>query len=136
MYVTLYVAPEGGGRMSDDLRERIWLKCAEKGHLGAWKKRYILQDMDQTAFDIEARVGLDDGYDADTVFTRIRLALQERYNLLSATSVKVIRFGELHSLISSVVGVSWVEFDSPVEDIRAGNGSILVLGSITLRQGR
>ena len=135
MYVTLYVAPEGGGRMSDDLRERIWLKCAEKGHLGAWKKRYILKDTDQIAVDIDARLGISEGYDRDAVFTRVRLALQERYNLLTATSVKVIRFGELHSLISSVAGVSWVEFDSPVEDIRAGNGAILVLGSVWLRQG-
>ena len=68
------------------------MKCAEKGHLGAWKKRYILKDMEQIAVNIDARVGVSEGYEADMVFTRIRLALQERYNLVSARSVKLIKF--------------------------------------------
>ena len=135
MRVSLYVTPEGGGKMSGALRERIWMKCAEKGHLGAWKKRYILKDMEQIAVNIDARVGVSEGYEADMVFTRIRLALQERYNLVSARSVKLIKFSEIHSIISGVAGVSWVEFDSPVSDQRAGAGAILVLGSVTLTRG-
>lgn len=135
MHVVVYVTPEGGGRMSEALKEMIWLKCAEKGHLGSWRRRYILKDMEQIPVNLEVTVGLVERHDPDSVFTNIRLKLTETYNLQGVTSIKLIRFSDIHSIISHVPGVSWVEFNSPMVDHVAGEGSILVLGSVTLRLG-
>ncbi len=135
MRVVIYVTPEGGGKMSEALKERIWLTCGAKGHLGSWPKRYILKDMTEIAVNISARVGLVEYYEPDAVFTQIRQALHSRYNLYGSEPVKIMRFSDLHSIVSGVAGVSWVEFDTPTGNEVAGAGSILALGSISLQRG-
>lgn len=134
-HVVLYVTPEGGGLMSQALRERILMECADKGHLGSWPKRYILKDMKQISVNINATVGIAEPRMTDSVFTQIRFALNEKYNLYATKSIKIIRFSDLHSLISGVQGVSWVEFNAPTGNQVARSGEILVMGSVTLTRG-
>lgn len=135
LHQVLYVVAEGGGVMSVPLRQTIMNECCAWGHLGNWPGRYILLDAEQIPVSVSARIGVESGYEANAVFTAIRTALQEHYNISNTDFFKQWNFSELHHVISSVQGVSWVEFNSPVATVNADIGEILILGTVTLTQG-
>ena len=134
-YVLLYITPAGGGSMSSQLQQSIMSECQEKGHLGSWAGRYIILDSTQKSVDITARVGILSGYAAQTVFLAVRTALQDKYSLANSSALKIWTFSDIHQTISNVEGVSWVEFSTPITNVTAATGKVLVLGTITLTQG-
>lgn len=135
LYLAIYVTTEGGGAMSSYLRQAILSQCSALGHLGTWTGRYLLFDATQIPVNINARVGITSGHTSVVVFSNIQTALQNSYGFDNATSLKDWSFSGINYVIESVTGVDWVEFNEPTTSISAGDGEILVLGSVTLTQG-
>ena len=135
LYLLVYVLPEGAGNISSQLLQKITEDLGAWGHLGNWQGRYIIRDFERTSVDIDIRVGVTQGYQSASVFSSIRTALSVAYDLNTASSLKVWSFTDFHSCVSSVAGVSWVEFNSPMTTVIADDGKILELGSITITQG-
>lgn len=134
-HILLYVTPSGGGAMSSQLRQEVLSWCAAYGHLGPWVNRYVLQDSTQQSVDITARVGISSGSIAQTVIANISTMLQSTYSMSGSRSLKAWTFSDIHSAISQVSGVSWVEISQPITNVYAMNGEILSLGTITITQG-
>ena len=134
LYLRIYVLPEGNGNISNNLLGLILDECFAWGHLGNWEGRYLVRDFEKSPVDINARVGISDGHQAEAVFSSIRTALSTLYNADTTAYLKTWLFADLHNCVSGVSGVSWVEFSTSANAI-AADGEILQLGTITLTQG-
>lgn len=135
LYLLIYVLPEGAGEISNQLLQKVTEDLGAWGHLGNWQGRYIIRNFEKTSVDIDIRVGVSQGYQPASVFSSIRTALSIAYDLNTASSLKVWSFSDFHGCVSSVAGVSWVEFNSPMATVIADDGKILELGTITITQG-
>jgi len=131
-YVALYVVPAGGGPLSDLLKSQIHAQCAQWGHLGQWKERYILLDAQTVAVNVSCRIGFAEGYNSVAVIAAVTAAINALFDVSQIGIGDTLTFSDLHSAVSSVVGVSWVEFDAPTTDVSTSTGKILTLGSINI----
>lgn len=130
-HMVLYVVPDGGGPMSTLLKQQIWAVCGEWGHLGPWKERYILLDAIADPLNIAMRIGVLPNYSPEAVQTAAITAVT---NLLAPQNRTIggrLAFTDLQKTANSVTGLSWVEFDSPKQDVTSANGHIVTPGVIT-----
>jgi len=132
LYIFLYVLPEGGGAVSEYLEGVIIEQCKEWGHFGDWAGRYIILDAVENEVDVTMSVGKLTGYQQQTVDTAIRAAI-DTFFLPENRLVGVnLNFSDLHSTVSLVPGVDWVEFDSPESTLVASEGDTFVLGTVSI----
>ncbi len=131
LHVGLFITPNGGGPASSLLKTQIAAQCAEWGHLGAWPKRYIIQDAVPVPIDVTMRIGVMAGYNADTVRAAAIAAAQAQLSADNQEIGGVLSFRDLNVVVNAVSGLSWVEFDSPIGDVVRGSGEINVPGTIT-----
>jgi hypothetical protein len=130
-HMILYVVPDGGGPMSTLLKQQIWAVCGQWGHLGPWKERYILLDAVADPLNVAMRIGVLPNYSPEAVTTA---AITSVTNLLAPQNRTIggrLAFTDLQKTANSVTGLSWVEFDSPKQDVPAANGHIITAGVVT-----
>ena len=121
--------------MTTYLREMVEAECAAWGHLGIWDKRYIHKDAIQNVVNVSATIGLHYGANPTRVISE---AITQVQTLLLPENQEIegtLDFGDLHAAIMGITGVSWVEFDTPSEDVYAGIGGINVFGTATFTIG-
>ena len=135
-YVVLYVLPEGGGAMSEALKADIWEELQEWGHLGAWEGRYLLYDPTEVAVNVTCRVGIEQGYNVNTVLTAVRTAIADQFSITNITIGDALEYSVIFDAVLAVSGVSWVDFSEPVSTVTPGVGEILVVGTVTVTQGQ
>ena len=132
LHVGLWVVPNGGGAMSTPLKAQLLAKCADWGHLGAWEKRYILQDAVEVAVDPVIRIGVSTGYPDNGVKAAVTSAVTSFFAAANQEVGGLLDYALLHQAISAVPGVSWVEIDSPTDDVVRAAGEINTAGSISV----
>ena len=135
MYVVLYVLPEGGGNMSDELQEMILAELQDWGHLGTWEGRYILLDPTEVAVNVTCSVGVIQGYVANAVLTAVRSAITDEFSVDNIGIGSPLDFDSMHDAILGVDGVAWVNFTTPISTITPGVGEIYTVGTLTVTQG-
>lgn len=132
LHIVLYVVPEGGGLISDYLRELILASVTSWGTLGVWENRYILKEPTLVPVDITLRVGISQGYSSNVVTTAVVTALED---LLSPDNREIggtLTFSELHLTVSAVPGVSWLDYDDPIIDTEVEYYEMITAGTITV----
>jgi hypothetical protein len=130
-HMILYVVPDGGGPMSTLLKQQIWAVCGEWGHLGPWKERYILLDAVADPLNVAMRIGVLPNNSPEAVTSA---AITSVTNLLAPQNRTIggrLAFTDLQKTANAVTGLSWVEFDSPKQDVPAENGHIITAGVVT-----
>lgn len=132
MYVFLYVVPDGGGPLSTYLRGLITAACREWGHMGTWSQRYIVEDAAEVPVAVSARIGVLDGYQTQIVRAQASAAISGVFAPELLTVGGGLDFVTLHSAVSAVPGVSWVEFITPATSVAGTVGSILTAGTISV----
>ena len=132
LYVVLYIVPDGGGAIPTVLRESVLAECMSWGHLGTWTGRYIIKDATEASVDISIRIGISPGYEHEGVQNSIRLACIDFFAVENQGLALNVDFGALNIALSRVAGVSYLEFDAPLADVEIENGSIAVLGTVTI----
>ncbi len=130
--VAMYVVPEGGGPMSSALKDLIWAELCQKGSLGFWQGRYLLYDADEKVVAFALRVGIVQGYNSTAVQSAIDTNLTAFFAPANRAIGETISFSLLHSTISIVPGVSWVEFDAPTGDVVCSSSEFPVYGGLTV----
>ncbi len=132
LHVVLYVVPNGGGPMSSQLKDEIWAELADWGHLGEWKKRYILLDATEAAVNVSVNIGILPGYTQQTVVNAATAAIQ---NVLAPENQEIggtLDFNDLFRAANGVAGVSYADFVTPTDDVTRGVGEINVAGTIVV----
>jgi len=132
MYVVLFVVPEGGGPMAEQLEGTIYTQCEEWGHLGSWSKRYILKDATEVPVNVTVSVGKVTGYGDSAVACAIQAAIDEVFWPENQDIGESLSFADLYKAVTSVAGVSWAQFVSPTADVEISTGEIAVTGTITV----
>jgi hypothetical protein len=129
LYVVLFVVPAGRENLSETLKNSVYDVCTKWGHLGSWRERYLLKDAKQIAVPVACRVSVTEGYIASAVSSAVYQAIAVQFIMGVA---ELFSFSSLNLVVGRIPGVSWVEFDTPVADVTAGLGQILVPGNITV----
>ena len=135
MYVVLYILPEGGGNISDELRETILGELQNWGHLGTWQGRYILLDPIEVAVNVTCSIGIIQGYVANTVLTAARAAITNEFSVDNIGIGSPLEFESIYDAVLGIDGVAWVNFTTPTSTITPGIGEIYTAGVLTVTQG-
>ena len=130
-YVKLYVVPEGGGPMSDYLRERIFEQCCSWGHLGRWRKRYIVLDATEVPVPVTARLGIAAGHKVEVEEPIVNQAMADLLSVDNQEIGGALAYGDIVLALDRLGGVSWSVVTSPVVATVAGQGEILTLGNVS-----
>jgi uncharacterized phage protein gp47/JayE len=132
MYMVLFAVPEGGGAMSNELRETVFAQLESWGHFGNWRERYILSDATPVSVAVTCRIGITPGNVGSTVAAAVQAAIENLFTVEHMDIQGTLSYTTLHQTVSAVTGVSWVEFSSPIDSVSAGIGEILTAGTITI----
>jgi len=130
LYVKLYVVPEGGGLISDYYYKLAMDRIKESGCYGTDPCRYILSDAIQRQIAVSCVIGVEAGYNAGIVKSAVEMAIRGFFHVNNHTIGGKVEFARLHSAISVIEGVSYVEFQSPTGDIELGLGGFPVISGI------
>ena len=132
-FVALYIVPDGGGPMNDLFKAGLLNEIGQWGHLLSWPGRYVLLDATEYPVDVTMRVWRATGYTENTVTQNITSALNALFSLDARSIADPLSFVDLHQAVSSVVGVSVVEFVTPISDVNPGNGNFIRPGTYTIQ---
>ena len=132
-FVALYIVPDGGGPMNDLFKAGLLNEIGQWGHLLSWPGRYVLLDATEYPVDVTMRVWRATGYTENTVTQNITSALNALFSLDARSIADPLSFVDLHQAVSSVVGVSVVEFVTPTSDVNPGNGNFIRPGTYTIQ---
>jgi hypothetical protein len=121
-YIAIYLVPEGGGTISTELRSAVLSKLQSIGCLGGWMGRYVLLDAIPVPVPIVCRIGVVPGFLSDSVVAALQIAIQGMFVTKKGIIGSPFSFSLLNLVAGRVPGVSWVEFDSPREDILMSYG--------------
>jgi hypothetical protein len=131
-YIAIYLVPEGGGVMSAELRSTTLSKLQSIGCLGGWRGRYVLLDAIPVPVPIVCRIGVVPGFSRDSVVAALQIAIQGIFIAKKGIVGNSFSFSLLNLVAGRVPGVSWVEFDSPREDIRMTYGQYPVFDNVSV----
>lgn len=132
-FVALYIVPDGGGPMNDLFKAGLLNEIGQWGHLLSWPGRYVLLDATEYPVDVTMRVWRATGYTENTVTQNITSALNTLFSLDARSIAETLSFIGLHQAVSSVAGVSVVEFVTPTSDVNPGNGNFIRPGTYTIQ---
>lgn len=132
LHIRLFMVPEGGGGMSPYMLSLVYDKLAERGTYGEWHERYIVSDAIALPVSITIRLGINRGFNNASVVASVQAAITSFFSVNNIKIGENISFAALHRLISSVEGVSWVEFESPESDVTVGIGYYPVIGNVNI----
>jgi uncharacterized phage protein gp47/JayE len=132
-FVALYIVPDGGGPMNDLFKAGLLNEIGQWGHLLSWPGRYVLLDATEYPVDVTMRVWRATGYTENTVTQNITSALNTLFSLNARSIAETLSFIDLHQAVSSVAGVSVVEFVTPTSDVNPGNGNFIRPGTYTIQ---
>ena len=131
-HVIIYAVPDGGGELSEYNHRVILGLCQSKGVYERSSVRYVILNAIRKTINITARIGVLDGYVPAAVGSGVGQALAA---LLAPENQLIegrVDFDDLHRAGSSVAGVSYIEFDSPITNIVCGQGEFPVPGTIQI----
>lgn len=133
-YVVLYLIPAGRGFLTPQLTTMVFNELTEYGHLGSWPGRYKVYDAIRSVVPIVGQYGIEDGYTSDVVLANINAAIQVYFLTLNIGDG--MDFGDLNLAVGKAIGVSWINFTSPAQDLPGVIGTVYVPGtpSLTLMQ--
>jgi uncharacterized phage protein gp47/JayE len=80
-------------------------------------------------------VGVTLGFNSSTVLSQVSTKIQELLSVDNQTINGSLLFSNLFSAVISVSGVKSVNFTTPVADVSANVGEILVAGTISVTAG-
>jgi hypothetical protein len=134
-HVIIYAVPAGGGSLPEVMYNNILSVCQEYGHLLGWEGRYIILDATEVSVDVTCVVGVTLGFNSSTVLSQVSTKIQELLSVDNQTINGSLLFSNLFSAVISVSGVKSVNFTTPVADVSANVGEILVAGTISVTAG-
>lgn len=131
-YVKLYVVPHSGTTISESLENDIYDQLTTRGTLGSWRGRYIISEATPYTINLTLRIGVLSGHNSNTVSSNLSTKLSE-YLVSDVFGIgDYLEFGDLNIYAGRQAGVSWVEFDSPTQDITIPSGYIITPGTISI----
>jgi hypothetical protein len=132
LYAIIYIHPTGGGAISQQLETNILGQCTEWGHLGDWEGRYLLYSATEVDVDFNITVGKRSGYVENDITASIQAALED---LLEPGTVSVggaLYMSDVVTSLNGLPGVAWYSLSSPSGNVAAADGSVPVLGTVSV----
>lgn len=122
--VTLYVAPAGGGPLSDSLRTGLLAYFEDKRPLTT---RIEIAGVDYVPIYVTAKLGIDAYYDREEVRSRVQAAAGRLLAFERVDFAQTIYLSKFYEAIEAIEGISYVTITGFSRDIpRAGNGDGLI----------
>ena len=135
LYLAIYVVPKGGGLITDILTAEVLAVLVEKGHLGPWEGRYIINDVTQRPVDVTVRIGIETGYVSSSVVNQVILKIQECLSVDNQIINGTFDFAEMSTSVNLTPGVRYAVFTTPTADIESGIGDFFIPGTIAVTVG-
>ena len=130
-YVVAYVAPEGGGLITETLYADVMAACRLNGALGNWHKRYIIFSSIEDQINISLKLGVEYGYNTNTVISSVTAAINSFFYVDNMGIYEPLLVGRLHQSLMATSGVSWVDFID-FDDIQPLIGHRNTIGTINI----
>lgn len=131
-YISIFVLPSGGGVVSPELERAILATLTEKGGLGGWEGRYIMQSATAVPIAISCRLSVVAGYSVNSVRSAVTQAISDLFSVRYGVIGADFSFYNLNLAVSRVPGVNWVEFDSPTINVTIADGCYPTVASINI----
>ncbi len=131
LYIGLFILPEGGDIMSNELRSKIMDLCRAYGHLGSWDKRYILHDAIRIPVPIVYKLEVLPGYSEGSVIESVNDAIRKCFLPINLKIGDTLSEANLYKTTNRVPGVSWIEIESPAESVPVDIGEVASIASIS-----
>jgi uncharacterized phage protein gp47/JayE len=111
--VTLYVAPPGGGRVSDVLRENLIKYFHDKRPLST---NIEVDDVEYVKIYIDAEIGIESYYSRVQMTDKIQAAVASLLDFDAVDFGEIIYVSKFYEAIEKLDGVSYVIIDDPYRD--------------------
>ena len=131
-YITIYVIPEGGGPLSDNLKAAILAQLMSIGALGGWQGRYILYNATPNVIPVSCRINITPGYSPATVQASLQNVIANQFAVTLGVVGGMLDFTALNVACSRCPGINWIEFDSPQSDVMMNYGEYPVMGLVSI----
>jgi predicted heme/steroid binding protein len=132
MYVFIYVLPNGGGDISNYLRQKIRKVCKSWGHMGDWDNRYVILDPIVNTVDIKLRVGKKEEINEYALKTKILTVLNKFFLPENRKLGKGLNLGEIHKAVGNIYEIDWLEVLNPSSSYDRIPGYTYVLGKVDI----
>lgn len=117
--VTLFVAPQGGGKVSDVLRENLLAYFEDKRPISTV---ITVEDVDYLKIYIGARIGIEGYYPVETIRKQVYEAVTNLFSFDNIDFKQTLYLSKVYEVIEAIEGVKYVFIDQFERQARANEG--------------